>query len=94
MAQAWTADDFLVAAKAVVVAAPVHCRAEYAALSGGEGMFRDWCWTSPPDRPPADAEYCAAASGLLELLSQQPQIGQPAPGVRTTLFVPVRALKV
>ncbi|WP_146630699.1 hypothetical protein, partial [Salmonella enterica] len=42
---------------------------------------------------PQTLNIALAASGLLELLSQQPQPVNLAPGVRTTLFVPVRALE-
>ncbi len=57
-----------------------------------EGCFATGAGRPQSDRPSWATEYSLAASGLLELLSQQPQ-RSTAPGVRTTLFVPVRALE-
>ncbi len=69
------------------------CRAEYAAFSGGRDVSRLVLdVTNLTDRPQT-LNIALAASGLLELLSQQPQPVNLAPGVRTTLFVPVRALE-
>ncbi|HCA3310738.1 TPA: alpha-2-macroglobulin family protein, partial [Salmonella enterica subsp. enterica serovar Typhi] len=61
-------------------------------LAGGDVSRLVLDVTNLTDRPQT-LNIALAASGLLELLSQQPQPVNLAPGVRTTLFVPVRALE-
>ncbi|AQL47908.1 alpha-2-macroglobulin family protein [Salmonella enterica subsp. enterica serovar 4,[5],12:i:-] len=93
MAQAWTADDFGRGESKVVVAAPVIAELNMPRfLAGGDVSRLVLDVTNLTDRPQT-LNIALAASGLLELLSQQPQPVNLAPGVRTTLFVPVRALE-
>ncbi|ECV2498883.1 alpha-2-macroglobulin family protein [Salmonella enterica subsp. enterica serovar Reading] len=93
MAQAWTADDFGRGESKVVVAAPVIAELNMPRfLAEGDVSRLVLDVTNLTDRPQT-LNIALAASGLLELLSQQPQPVNLAPGVRTTLFVPVRALE-
>ncbi|EPP6712025.1 alpha-2-macroglobulin family protein [Salmonella enterica subsp. enterica serovar Chester] len=93
MVQAWTADDFGRGESKVVVAAPVIAELNMPRfLAGGDVSRLVLDVTNLTDRPQT-LNIALAASGLLELLSQQPQPVNLAPGVRTTLFVPVRALE-
>ncbi|WP_139129872.1 hypothetical protein, partial [Salmonella enterica] len=61
-------------------------------LAGGDVSRLVLDGTNLTDRPQT-LNIALAASGLLELLRQQPQPVNLAPGVRPTLFVPVRALE-
>ena len=84
MAQAWTAEDFGSSESKVIVAAPVIAELNQPRfMAGGD--------TSRLTDKPQTLTIELAASGLLELVSQQPAPVNLAPGVRTTLFIPVRA---
>ncbi len=73
MAQAWTADDFGRGESKVVVAAPVIAELNMPRfLAGGDVSRLVLDVTNLTDRPQT-LNIALAASGLLELLSQQPQ---------------------
>ncbi|POT60052.1 hypothetical protein C3432_04965 [Citrobacter amalonaticus] len=91
MAQAWTADDFGNSESKVVVAAPVIAELNMPRfMAGGDTSRLVLDVTNLTDRPQT-INVALAASGLLELISEQPAPVNLAPGVRTTLFIPVRA---
>ncbi|UTD18026.1 alpha-2-macroglobulin family protein [Citrobacter sp. SX206] len=91
MAQAWTADDFGSSESKVIVAAPVIAELNMPRfLAGGDTSRLTLDVTNLTDKPQT-LDIKLAASGLLELVGQAPEPVNLAPGVRTTLFVPVRA---
>lgn len=91
MAQAWTAEDFGSSESKVIVAAPVIVELNQPRfMAGGDTSRLTLDVTNLTDKPQT-LTIELAASGLLELVSQQPAPVNLAPGVRTTLFIPVRA---
>ncbi|HBC5672885.1 TPA: alpha-2-macroglobulin [Citrobacter koseri] len=91
MAQAWTAEDFGSSESKVIVAAPVIAELNQPRfMAGGDTSRLTLDVTNLTDKPQM-LTIELAASGLLELVSQQPAPVNLAPGVRTTLFIPVRA---
>ncbi|HCB2273170.1 TPA: alpha-2-macroglobulin family protein [Citrobacter koseri] len=91
MAQAWTAEDFGSSESKVIVAAPVIAELNQPRfMAGGDTSRLTLDVTNLTDKPQT-LTIELAASGLLELVSQQPALVNLAPGVRTTLFIPVRA---
>ncbi|MDM2967138.1 MULTISPECIES: alpha-2-macroglobulin [unclassified Citrobacter] len=91
MAQAWTAEDFGSSENKVIVAAPVIAELNQPRfMAGGDTSRLTLDVTNLTDKPQM-LTIELAASGLLELVSQQPAPVNLAPGVRTTLFIPVRA---
>ena len=91
MAQAWTAEDFGSSESKVIVAAPVIAELNQPRfMAGGDTSRLTPDVTNLTDKPQT-LTIELAASGLLELVSQQPAPVNLAPGVRTTLFIPVRA---
>lgn len=91
MAQAWTAEDFGSSESKVIVAAPVIAELNQPRfMAGGDTSHLTLDVTNLTDKPQT-LTIELAASGLLELVSQQPAPVNLAPGVRTTLFIPVRA---
>lgn len=90
MAQAWTAEDFGSSESKVIVAAPVIAELNQPRfMAGGDTSRLTLDVTNLTDKPQT-LTIELAASGLLELVSQQPAPVNLAPGVRTTLFIPVR----
>ena len=93
MAQAWTADDFGSSESKVIVAAPVIAELNMPRfLAGGDSSRLTLDVINLTDRPQT-LNIKLTASGLLELIGQAPAPVNLAPGVRTTLFIPVRALE-
>ncbi|HBC8644878.1 TPA: alpha-2-macroglobulin family protein [Citrobacter koseri] len=91
MAQTWTAEDFGSSESKVIVAAPVIAELNQPRfMAGGDTSRLTLDVTNLTDKPQT-LTIELAASGLLELVSQQPAPVNLAPGVRTTLFIPVRA---
>ena len=91
MAQAWTADDFGSNESKTIVAAPVIAELNMPRfMAGGDTSRLVLDVTNLTDRPQS-LNVTLAASGLNELVSDQPAQVNLEPGVRTTLFVPVRA---
>lgn len=91
MAQAWTADDFGSSESKTVVAAPVIAELNMPRfMAGGDTSRLVLDVTNLTDQPQT-ININLAANGLLELLSGQPAPVNLAAGVRTTLFIPVRA---
>ena len=91
MAQAWTADDFGSNESKTIVAAPVIAELNMPRfMAGGDTSRLVLDVTNLTDRP-QPLNITLTASGLIELVSDQPAQVNLAPGVRTTLFVPVRA---
>ena len=91
MAQAWTADDFGSSESKVIVAAPVIAELNMPRfLARGDTSRLTLDVTNLTDKPQT-LNIKLAASGLLELMGQDPAPLNLAPGVRTTLFIPVRA---
>jgi hypothetical protein len=91
MAQAWTADDFGSNESKTIVAAPVIAELNMPRfMAGGDTSRLVMDVTNLTDRPQS-LNITLTASGLIELVSDQPAQVNLAPGVRTTLFVPVRA---
>lgn len=91
MAQAWTADDFGSNESKTIVAAPVIAELNMPRfMAGGDTSRLVLDVTNLTDRPQS-LNITLTASGLIELVSDQPAQVNLAPGVRTTLFVPVRA---
>ncbi|EPG7964515.1 alpha-2-macroglobulin family protein [Citrobacter koseri] len=91
MAQAWTAEDFGSSESKVIVAAPVIAELNQPRfMAGGDTSRLTLDVTNLTDKPQT-LTIELAASGLLELVSQQPAPVNLAPGVHTTLFIPVRA---
>ncbi|MDM3012437.1 alpha-2-macroglobulin family protein [Citrobacter sp. CK187] len=91
MAQAWTAEDFGSSESKVIVAAPVIAELNQPRfMAGGDTSRLTLDVTNLTDKPQM-LTIELAASGLLELVSQQPAPVNLAPGVRTTLFIPVRS---
>lgn len=91
MAQGWTADDFGSSESKVIVAAPVIAELNMPRfLAGGDTSRLTMDVTNLTDKPQT-LDIKLVASGLLELMGQDPAPVSLAPGVRTTLFVPVRA---
>lgn len=91
MAQAWTAEDFGSSESKVIVAAPVIAELNQPRfMAGGDTSRLTLDVTNLTDKPQT-LTIELVASGLLELVSQQPAPVNLAPGVRTTLFIPVRA---
>ena len=91
MAQAWTADDFGSNESKTIVAAPVIAELNMPRfMAGGDTSRLVLDVTNLTDRPQS-LNVTLAASGLIELVSDQPAQVNLEPGVRTTLFVPVRA---
>ncbi|HDR2754529.1 TPA: alpha-2-macroglobulin family protein [Enterobacter asburiae] len=92
MAQAWTEDDFGSSESKVIVAAPVIAELNTPRfLASGDTSRLTLDVTNLTDQPQT-LNVALTASGLLSLESAQPQPVKLAPGVRTTLFIPVRAL--
>ncbi|WP_437887471.1 alpha-2-macroglobulin family protein [Phytobacter sp. V91] len=91
MAQAWTTEDFGSSESKVVVAAPVIAELNMPRfLAGGDTSRLTMDITNLTDQP-QHLQVAVAASGLLSLQSEQPKPLSIEPGVRTTLFIPVRA---
>ncbi|EGT4256389.1 alpha-2-macroglobulin family protein [Citrobacter amalonaticus] len=91
MAQAWTADDFGSNESKTIVAAPVIAELNMPRfMAGGDTSRLVLDVTNLTDQPQS-LNVTLTASGLIELVSDQPAQVNLAPGVRTTLFVPVRA---
>jgi len=91
MAQAWTDDTFGSAESKVTVAAPVVVELNRPRfLAGGDSTRLALDITNLTDRPQT-LNVQLAASGMLSLERGQPEPVNLAPGVRTTLFVPVSA---
>ena len=91
IAQAWTADDFGSNESKTIVAAPVIAELNMPRfMAGGDTSRLVLDVTNLTDRPQS-LNVTLAASGLIELVSDQPAQVNLEPGVRTTLFVPVRA---
>ncbi|EQB4815514.1 alpha-2-macroglobulin family protein [Citrobacter amalonaticus] len=91
MAQAWTADDFGSNESKTIVAAPVIAELNMPRfMAGGDTSRLVLDVTNLTDRSQS-LNVTLAASGLIELVSDQPAQVNLEPGVRTTLFVPVRA---
>ncbi|MET6678789.1 alpha-2-macroglobulin family protein [Citrobacter amalonaticus] len=91
MAQAWTADDFGSNESKTIVAAPVIAELNMPRfMAGGDTSRLVLDVTNLTDRPQS-LNVTLTASGLIELVSDQPAQVNLEPGVRTTLFVPVRA---
>lgn len=94
MAQAWTADDFGSNESKVIVAAPVIAELNMPRfMASGDTSRLTLDITNLTDKP-QKLNVALTASGLLELVSDSPAAVELAPGVRTTLFIPVRALPV
>ncbi|MBZ4069690.1 alpha-2-macroglobulin family protein [Escherichia fergusonii] len=92
MAQAWTADDFGSSESKVVVAAPVIAELNTPRfMASGDTSRLTLDITNLTDKP-QKLNVTVSASGLLELVGESPAPVELAPGVRTTLFIPVRAL--
>ncbi|MDY3261577.1 MAG: alpha2-macroglobulin, partial [Escherichia coli] len=92
MAQAWTADDFGSNESKVIVAAPVIAELNMPRfMASGDTSRLTLDITNLTDKP-QKLNVALTASGLLELVSDSPAAVELAPGVRTTLFIPVRAL--
>lgn len=92
MAQAWTADDFGSNESKVIVAAPVIAELNMPRfMASGDTSRLTLDITNLTDKP-QKLNVALTASGLLELVSVSPAAVELAPGVRTTLFIPVRAL--
>ncbi len=92
MAQAWTADDFGSNESKVIVAAPVIAELNMPRfMASGDTSRLTLDITNLTDKP-QKLNVALTASGLLELVSNSPAPVELAPGVRTTLFIPVRAL--
>ncbi|HHJ2610034.1 TPA: alpha2-macroglobulin, partial [Escherichia coli] len=93
MAQAWTADDFGSNERKVIVAAPVIAELNMPRfMASGDTSRLTLDITNLTDKP-QKLNVALTASGLLELVSDSPAAVELAPGVRTTLFIPVRALQ-
>ena len=91
MAQAWTADDFGSNESKVIVAAPVIAELNMPRfMASGDTSRLTLDITNLTDKP-QKLNVALTASGLLELVSDSPAAVELAPGVRTTLFIPVRA---
>ena len=91
MAQAWTADDFGSNESKTIVAAPVIAELNMPRfMAGGDTSRLVLDVTNLTDRPQS-LNVALTASGLIEMVSDQPAQVNLAPGVRSTLFVPVRA---
>ncbi len=92
MAQAWTSNDFGSSESKVVVAAPVIAELNTPRfMASGDTSRLTLDITNLTDKP-QKLNVALTASGLLELVSDSPTAVELAPGVRTTLFIPVRAL--
>ena len=92
MAQAWTTEDFGSSEGKVVVAAPVIAELNMPRfLAGGDTSRLTMDVTNLTDKT-QNLQVTVSASGLVALESQQPKPVNLAPGARTTLFIPVRAL--
>ncbi|HBC9653611.1 TPA: alpha2-macroglobulin, partial [Escherichia coli] len=90
MAQAWTADDFGSNESKVIVAAPVIAELNMPRfMASGDTSRLTLDITNLTDKP-QKLNVALTASGLLELVSDSPAAVELAPGVRTTLFIPVR----
>lgn len=91
MAQAWTADDFGSNEGKTIVAAPIIAELNMPRfMAGGDTSRLVLDVTNLTDQPQS-LNVALTASGLIERVSDQPAQVSLAPGVRTTLFVPVRA---
>ncbi|KFC06633.1 alpha-2-macroglobulin [Trabulsiella guamensis ATCC 49490] len=91
MAQAWNDDDFGSTESKVVVAAPVIAEASMPRfIASGDTTRLVLDITNLTDAPQM-LSVQLTASGLIDMEGAQPQPVNLAPGVRTTLFVPVRA---
>ncbi|EPV4651257.1 alpha2-macroglobulin, partial [Escherichia coli] len=89
MAQAWTADDFGSNESKVIVAAPVIAELNMPRfMASGDTSRLTLDITNLTDKP-QKLNVALTASGLLELVSDSPAAVELAPGVRTTLFIPV-----
>ncbi len=91
MAQAWTADDFGSNESKTIVAAPVIAELNMPRFMAGGDTSRLVLDVTNLTERPQSLNITLTASGLIELVSDQPAQVNLAPGVRTTLFVPVRA---
>ncbi|MTH45859.1 alpha-2-macroglobulin family protein [Intestinirhabdus alba] len=93
MAQAWTADAFGSGESKTIVAAPVIAELNRPRfMAGGDTSRLALDITNLTERAQSISVELAA-SGLLELVGQASASVRLEPGVRTTLFVPVRALE-
>lgn len=91
MAQAWTAEDFGSNESKTIVAAPVIAELNMPRfVASGDSSRLVLDITNLTDQPQS-LNVALRASGLIELLGAQPAPIDLAPGVRTTLFIPVRA---
>ncbi|MDK6296326.1 hypothetical protein QP103_08205, partial [Gardnerella swidsinskii] len=76
----------------VIVAAPVIAELNMPRfMASGDTSRLTLDITNLTDKP-QKLNVALTASGLLELVSVSPAAVELAPGVRTTLFIPVRAL--
>ena len=91
MAQAWTADDFGSNESKTIVAAPVIAELNMPRFMAGGDTARLVLDVTNLTERPQSLNVALTASGLIELVSDQPAQVNLAPGVRSTLFVPVRA---
>lgn len=93
MAQAWSADDFGSSESKVIVAAPLIAELNMPRFLGsGDTSRLTMDLTNLTDQPQT-LGVTLSASGLLALESAQPAPVTLAPGERSTLFIPVRALE-
>ncbi|WP_286809495.1 alpha-2-macroglobulin family protein [Leclercia sp. UBA2479] len=93
MAQAWTDDDFGSGESKVVVAAPVIAELNTPRfLASGDISRLTLDLTNLTDRPQT-LNVALTVHGKLALEGGQPQPVKLAPGARSTLFIPVRALE-
>ncbi|HFK4478134.1 TPA: alpha-2-macroglobulin [Citrobacter sedlakii] len=91
MAQAWTAEDFGSSESKTVVAAPVIAELNMPRfMASGDTSRLVLDITNLTDQPQT-LNVGLTTRGLIELISEQPAPVTLAPGVRTTLFIPVRA---
>lgn len=93
MAQAWTDDRFGTSENKVVVAAPLVTElAVPRFMASGDSSRLALDLTNLTDLP-QQLVVNLKTSGLISLNAQQTQSVKLAPGARTTLFIPVRALE-
>lgn len=91
MAQAWTADDFGSNESKTIVAAPVIAELNMPRFMASGDTSRLVLDVTNLTDLPQSLNVALSASGLIELVSEQPAQVNLKPGVRTTLFIPVRA---
>lgn len=91
MAQAWTANDFGSNESKTIVAAPVIAELNMPRFMASGDTSRLVLDVTNLTDSPQSLNVAISASGLIELVSDQPAQVNLDPGVRTTLFIPVRA---